>query len=182
MRILMPIMLMGMAVGGASFSFGTWAGVLDIEESPAGNAAYAPFTLALAVLATILLIVYASRGSVGEIKLSPTGVCTPNHFFGNTCTKWRDIGRVSPHESRSYTVVLQFSTSRIHSRPGINLGVAEYAIGASAVYWLLRFYHEHPELRAELADHRAAERVRSYRLVEPAVGDARSPIAEGPEQ
>ncbi|WP_330178981.1 hypothetical protein OHB26_20990 [Nocardia sp. NBC_01503] len=41
------------------------------------------------------------------------------------------------------------------------------SIGASATYWLVRFYFQHPELRDELADRRATDRIRSYGLVGP---------------
>lgn len=46
----------------------------------------------------------------------------------------------------------------------MRIPVSPSAIGAPAVYWLLNFYHDNPQLREELKDNRAVERILNYKL------------------
>lgn len=38
-------------------------------------------------------------------------------------------------------------------------------VDPALLYWALRYYHEHPEARAELADERGVQRIRTGALL-----------------
>lgn len=180
-QILTVVLLACMVVGGLTFSLGTWTHTLALTQGVRSNTSFAPVGLVVAVLAAVLLVAYAIRGSIGEIALSPSSVTTPNSFFGNTETKWRDIEQVATPNIDARIVALRFNDRTIHSKPALEVSVAEYAVGAAASYRLIEFYHHHPELRVELADHRAAERLHTYRVLESGSASAESPPRGGPE-
>jgi hypothetical protein len=50
--------------------------------------------------------------------------------------------------------------------PGIKVAAAWFAVDPVTAYWAVRFYAEHPDARAELADGRAVERVRRGDLLD----------------
>ena len=85
--------------------------------------------------------------------------CAPAQLFSIevTSTVW------ASNEERVAGVASTISTV---GSTALGADGAVTTIGAAATYHLLRFYHDHPQLRDELADHRAVDRIRSFRLMD----------------
>lgn len=124
--------------------------------------------LATAVAAFAYLVVYLTRPQAHRLVLRPGYIVFPTIIRPVKLLGWAAVSGVTivSHNSCQGTVRLE-SPSRNPRRPKRERIRAEkLSIGSAATYWLIRFYHEHPELRTELSDERAVERLRSYAVVE----------------
>ncbi len=142
-----------------------------LAELPASASARAPAPIVLAVIVAVTALYlpcYVLNKSIRRLTLTSRAVTVPRglHLFP-TSIAWADIVAITPlplHESG--TLRLDVRSYRHPTPRVLRVDVRFMKIGAPATYWLLRFYHEHPEHRGELNDHRAAERVRTYRLLD----------------
>ncbi|MBF6351287.1 MULTISPECIES: hypothetical protein [Nocardia] len=130
--------------------------------------------LAIAVAVVLLgyLAVYARRPEIRRLVLTPMHIVVPTKTSIGNRVSWTAVELVAV-ESRNNSK----GTIRIESpgrRPGRTrtkrIHAEKLSIGAAGTYWLIRFYHEHPEARAELSDDRAVERLRDYGVVDPFPG------------
>lgn len=155
-----------LAVLCAIFGIGTWQGILTLPLHPP-----VPPWLALTAAGLVLVYLggYALRPEMRRLVLTPMHIVLPTKTSVGNMVSWTAIERIavvsrnnskgtirieSPGRKPGRTV-----TKRIHAE--------KLSIGSAATYWLVRFYHDHPELRAELSDDRAVVRLRTYSLVEP---------------
>lgn len=160
---LMAGLLFSIMVAGATFSVGTWAGWLEyIPMSGGQRAIFPPVALALAVYAMVHLVVYLANGNARRIVLSPSGISVPRGSFYSSDIEWKDLRKIGAEISRGNAAGLL----KLESRPDrvMRIPVSSMAIGGPATYWMLRFYHDSPQFRGELADGRAATRMSAYDL------------------
>ncbi|MEU4316387.1 hypothetical protein [Nocardia sp. NPDC024068] len=155
----------------AIFGIGTWTGTLTLPLHP-------PIPAWLAITVAVLLLaylgLYARRPEIRRLVLTPMHIVLPTKTsFGNrvSWTAIESVTVVSRNNSKG-TIRLgspgrrpgRATTKRIHAE--------KLSIGSSATYWLIRYYRDHPDARAELADDRAVQRLRGYALVDPEPGAA----------
>ncbi|HEX8003179.1 MAG TPA: hypothetical protein VF519_10840 [Mycobacteriales bacterium] len=118
---------------------------------PAWGAAF------LAVLVVAGGARFAQTRGGGELRLDPEGVTFAFRPYGRRVA-WTEAGRLTVRRRQ-----------RIHlEAPGEGVWLAaDRFADPLLVYWTLHWYATHPETRAELADGRAVERVRSQALADP---------------
>ncbi|WP_280414703.1 hypothetical protein [Nocardia carnea] len=130
-----------------------------------------PPWLAITVAVVLLgyLAIYARRPEIRRLVLTPMHIVVPTKTSIGNRVSWTAVERVAV-QSRNNSK----GTIRIESpgrRPGRTsvkrIHAEKLSIGAAGTYWLIRYYHEHPEARAELSDDRAVERLRNYGVVDP---------------
>ncbi|MCP9618901.1 hypothetical protein FOH10_09985 [Nocardia otitidiscaviarum] len=142
-----------------------------LTELPPSASARAPAPIVLAVIVVVTALYlpcYVLNRSIRRLTLTSRAVTVPRGLLPFAASiAWKDIVAITPlpqHESGMLKLDVR---SYRHPTPRVlRVDVRFMKIGAPATYWLLRFYHEHPEHRGELNDHRAAERVRTYRLLD----------------
>ncbi|MGB0969632.1 MAG: hypothetical protein ACPGVG_01525 [Mycobacterium sp.] len=108
------------------------------------------------------LIVTSRRGGVGHVKLTPAMIENAD-ILATRMFEWDDVMDVADHaESRKAqrAVVLRLRDGHEEIISLANI----YVPRGVALYWLVRHYWRHPEDRMELADSRAAERLRDGRF------------------
>lgn len=108
------------------------------------------------------LIVARRRGEVGHVKLTPAMVENAD-ILSTRLFEWDDIDDVADHATTRKApraVVLRLRDGR---EEVISMADA-YLPGGAALYWLVRHYWRHPQDRTELADGRAAQRLREGRF------------------
>lgn len=123
---------------------------------------------AVAVAAFVHLVMYLMRPQAHRLVLRPGHIVFPTIIRPVKLLGWAAVSGVTvvSHNSCQGTVRLE-SSSRESKRPKReHIRAEKLSIGSAATYWLVRFYHQHPELRDELSDERAVERLRSYAVVE----------------
>lgn len=164
-EIAAVLCLGSLAAACALFGIGTHRDSLTVPLRPPVPAWAA---LAVAVATFAYLVVYLARPQAHRLVLRPGYIVFPTIVRPVKLLGWADVSGVTvvSHNSCQGTVRLE-SPSRKPKRPKrTHIRAEKLSIGSSATYWLIRFYHRHPELRDELSDERAVERLRSYAVVE----------------
>lgn len=147
----------------AIYGIGRWTGALTLEI---------PIPPWLAIVVAVLLLgylaVYARRPEIRRLVLTPMHIVVPTKTSIGNRVSWTAVERVAV-ESRNNSR----GTIRIESpgrRPGRTrtkrIHAEKLSIGSAGTYWLIRFYHENADARAELSDERAVERLREYGVVD----------------
>ena len=161
--VLHTCMVVTLSITGFSVAIGMWTGWGDLPATegqkvflPPGFAIWA----AAGLVDAVATLVTFKRGPV---LLTPTEI-RRNQYYVPTTMRWQSVDGVEPGsriaaDSRGLVLL----TRRHHGAKqfqGSALG-----IGVPAFYWLMDFYLRHPELRGELADERAAERIRNGSII-----------------
>ncbi len=129
---------------------------------------FAPVAACCSALMLAYAVLYVARQRSRRLRLSPSGIQVPKVVSFQSGIKWSDLKSIeAEHRTNATGIVRLESRGRQPSEAVKNRIYAErLSMGAAATYWLIRFYHQHPELRAELSDERALERLLSYGVVE----------------
>ncbi|WP_328391774.1 hypothetical protein [Nocardia sp. NBC_00416] len=168
-EVALVVCFLSLAALCAIFGFGTWTHTLTVPLQP-----LVPPWLALGTAALVLLYLclYARRPEIRRLVLTPMHIVLPTKTSVGNMVSWTSIERIEVVSRNNSKGTIRLSapgrkpgravTKRIHAE--------KLSIGSAATYWLIRFYHENPDLRAELTDDRAAERLRAYAVVVPEFG------------
>ncbi|WP_280401358.1 hypothetical protein [Nocardia carnea] len=148
----------------AIYGIGTWTGALTLETPiPPWPA------IAVAVLLLGYLAVYARRPEIRRLVLTPMHIVVPTKTSIGNRVSWTAVERIAV-ESRNNargTIRIEYRGRRRGRNSVKRIHAEKLSIGAAGTYWLIRFYHENPDARAELSDERAVERLREYEVVDP---------------
>lgn len=163
-EVALVVCFLGLATVCAIFGIGTWTGTLTLNPSPP-----VPPGPAVAAAAAVLLYlcVYARRPEIRRLVLTPMHIVLPSKTSVANMVSWTSIEQIEVVSRNNSKGTIRISrpgrkparsaTKRIHAE--------KLSIGSAATYWLIRFYHENPDLRDELTDERAVERLRTYAVV-----------------
>ncbi|MEU1983912.1 hypothetical protein [Nocardia sp. NPDC019395] len=149
----------------AIFGIGTWTETLTLPLHPP-----IPSWLAIAVAALLLgyLGLYARRPEIRRLVLTPMHIVLPTKTSIGNRVSWTEVEQiavVSRNNSKG-TIRIQSPGRRAGRSTTKRIHAEKLSIGSAGTYWLIRYYHEHPEARAELSDNRAVERLREYGVVD----------------
>lgn len=153
----------GALVAMALYAVGAPLGRVDVP-TPAGMRGYFPFICAAgAISGAAGLVKTRARGGVSYLRLSPNGFEMAQGFSA-TPVGWDTVKDVSDRYPRGSipargTIVVTTSDGRTRT-----LAADSYTPGGQALRELVRFYWQHPDVRAELTDGRALERLRQERF------------------
>ena len=163
-EIAVVISCIALAVCCTIFGIGARRGELTLPVPVPSWAA-----LTVAVLIVAYLVVHAARRDRRRLVLTPLHIVVPSKISVGNRISWTEIDDIAVVSHNNVKGIVALTTpGRRAERPARKRIHAEkLSIGSAATYWLIRFYHEHPQLRAELADHRAAERLRRYAVLDP---------------
>lgn len=147
----------------AIYGIGRWTGALTLETP-------IPPWLALVVAVLLLgyLAVYARRPEIRRLVLTPMHIVVPTKTSIGNRVSWTAVERVAV-ESRNNskgTIRIEYRGRRPERRSTKRIHAEKLSIGSAGAYWLIRFYHENADARAELSDERAVERLREYGVVD----------------
>ncbi|MBF6177293.1 hypothetical protein [Nocardia otitidiscaviarum] len=161
-------MILCLIPAGVIFTYGAWSGDLNIPLT-GGQRIFFPFGAIFTVLWAFYEGSQLRKKKAMDLTLSPSSLSYPRPSSGMGSVDWGSIEEVSSgiekgRRNKPYEVILKMAGSSKSEYRVINAHIP--SIGAAATYWLIRFYHKHPELREELADHRAGDRIRAYRLID----------------
>ncbi|MGW5387051.1 hypothetical protein [Nocardia sp. NPDC003963] len=163
-EVALVICFLSLATLCAIFGIGTWTGTLTLHPHPP-----VPPWLAVAAAGAVLLYLYfyARRPEIRRLVLTPMHIVLPTKTSVANMVSWTSIEQIEVVSRNNSKGTIRISrpgrkpgrsvTKRIHAE--------KLSIGSAATYWLIRFYHENPDLRVELTDERAAERLRTYTVV-----------------
>lgn len=147
----------------AIYGIGRWTGALTLET---------PIPLWLALVVAVLLLgylaVYARRPEIRRLVLTPMHIVVPTKTSIGNRVSWTAVERVAV-ESRNNskgTIRIEYRGRRPERRSTKRIHAEKLSIGSAGAYWLIRFYHENADARAELSDERAVERLREYGVVD----------------
>lgn len=166
---LAALLSMGCAGPGCLlFSVGTWTDTLDLPLSPGQRAIFPPMLFVIALVSFGHTIFYVMWRRAQVLEVSPAQIVLPVAVPLSWKVRWVDLKSVQMGPSQLGNAVIRLEVRQPGRQPvkKRNIYAERFSIGAAATYHLLRFYHDHPQLREELADHRAADRIRSYRLMD----------------
>ncbi|MGW5749990.1 hypothetical protein [Nocardia rhamnosiphila] len=163
-EVALVVCFLGLATLCAIFGIGTWTGTLTLNPHPP----IPPWVaLTAAGLVLLYLCVYARRPEIRRLVLTPMHIVLPTKTSVANMVSWTSIEQIEVVSRNNSKGTIRISrpgrkpgrriTKRIHAE--------KLSIGSAATYWVIRFYHENPDLRVELADERAAARLRSYAVV-----------------
>lgn len=162
-EIAMVVCLLSPAVLCAVYGAGVWTGTLSLRLPIPAWAA-----ITVAVLLVGYLVLYAQRPEIRRVVLTPMHIVVPTTTSIGNRVSWTAVERVtaeSPHNAKG-TIRIDIPGRRPGTTRTKRIHAEKLSIGAAGTYWLIRYYHEHPEARAELSDDRAVERLRNYRVVD----------------
>lgn len=157
---------------------GSLVGVLVCLGFPSGDAVlpmdsgqrlfFAPVAACCSALMLTYAVLYLARRNSRRITLSPSGIQIPKAVPIQSEIRWSDLKSVeAEHRTNATGVIRLASRGRQPSEIVENRIYAErLSMGAAATYWLIQFYHQHPEFRDELSDERSLTRLLSYGVVE----------------
>ncbi|NNH73966.1 hypothetical protein HLB23_29630 [Nocardia uniformis] len=170
MRLSQYIFTISTVIGGSIFCLGLWSNTLDLPLS-GGQRVFFPLVILIAVIFSLVDTVrIVVQAPIGNLVLAPDSLSFKQTFKGKSTVAWRDIVDVAIASHKSSKdrcdVLVTFRTDESVTRT-VSLDAHWPSIGGAATYWLVRFYFTHPELREELSDHRAIDRIRSYRVLDP---------------
>ncbi|NNH68821.1 hypothetical protein HLB23_02845 [Nocardia uniformis] len=151
-------------VSGLTLLVGDVLGDLPADTS---QGAPAPFIIAgIVVWSVLYLPVFLVNRSVRRITLTPRAITFPRGALPfSTTVAWKDITAIEAIASRGGGLVkLKARSARQYEPRTVCVDARFIAAGAPAMYWLLRFYYDHPECRPELGDGRAVARAGAYEL------------------
>lgn len=159
-RIDIPMMasVICLTLSSAAYAILAPFGLVNIPV-PALNESYIPIFCAFVALLgapyTVLLIL---RKSSAYIRLTSTEYELAQGFLPKRA-QWSEVLDIRRAESadQPYTVIVALSDGSEHS-----IATAAFTPDESVVQDLLRYYWQHPDRREELADHRVADRLRSF--------------------
>ncbi|GGL34719.1 hypothetical protein [Nocardia jinanensis] len=163
-EVALVVCFISLATLCAIFGIGTWTGTLTVNPHPP-----IPPWLAVAVAVAVLvyLCVYARRPEIRRLVLTPMHIVLPTKTSVANMVSWTSIEQIAVVSRNNSKGTIRIS--RPGRKPGRSVAKRIHAeklsIGSAATYWLIRFYHENPDLRVELTDERAAERLRTYAVV-----------------
>ncbi|MET8799665.1 hypothetical protein ABZV91_25125 [Nocardia sp. NPDC004568] len=171
-EVALVVCFLSLAAVCAIFGIGTWTGTLTLNPHPP----VPPWpALVAAVLLLLYLCVYARRPEIRRLVLTPMHIVLPTKTSVANMVSWTSIEQIEVVSRNNSKGTIRIS--RPGRRPGRlvtkRIHAEKLSIGSAATYWLIRFYHENPDLRAELADARAAERLRRYAVVPEFAADRR---------
>ncbi|NDZ93847.1 hypothetical protein G3I13_14255 [Streptomyces sp. SID6673] len=149
--------------GALLFALGAWRDAVHISlASEHAENLYPPVAFVVGIL-YIGHTVRAANGDSAWMIVSERGISVPSHRTANGLD-WGIVTEVTP--------VLTKGDKRngawISLRPGERydqIRVDESCLGGPATFWLIDFYHRHPELRAELGGTAVIRRLRDGSLV-----------------
>ncbi|MBO0681455.1 hypothetical protein JRC04_28670 [Mycolicibacterium sp. S2-37] len=138
-------------------------GTVDLPLGRGGQT-FGPLLVgALVLFAAGGLIGMARRRGTGHVEFSTEGFAIVD-ITRVTRGAWTDVANVtdeSPDQRKRYPIMFV-----MRDRSTVTLPSADgYAPRGAPLYWMVRHYWLHPENRAELADGRALERLRSQDFV-----------------
>ncbi|WAC56047.1 hypothetical protein [Gordonia sp. SL306] len=149
--------------GALLFAVGAWRDAVHISlASESAENLYPPVAFVVGMLYIGNAVRVANRDSAW-MSVSERGISVPSHRTA-TDLDWGIVTEVTP--------VLTKGDKRngawISVRPGERydeIRVDESCLGGPATFWLIDFYHRHPELRAELGGTAVIRRLRDRSLV-----------------
>jgi hypothetical protein len=164
-EVALVVCFLSLAAFCAIFGIGTRTGTLTLPLHP-------PIPPWLAITVAVLLLgylgVYARRPEIRRLVLTPMHIVLPTKTSIGNRVSWtavEQIAVVSRNNSKG-TIRIQSPGRRAGSNSTKRIHAEKLSIGSAGTYWLIRFYHEHPEARGELSDDRAVARLREYGVVD----------------
>jgi len=79
---------------------------------------------------------------------------------------WVQVGVASTNAPRFERTSRLWTQPELAQAPNVAVQGRWLAVHPTLLYWSLRYYYEHPEARAELADERAVQRIRTGALLD----------------
>lgn len=170
-RGYVPAVLLSIGCAGPAgilLSVGTWTNTLDLPLSPGQRAIFPPVLFIVALVSFGHTFFYTMWRRAQVLEVSPSQIVLPVAVPLSWKVRWVDLKTVQMGPSQLGNAVIRLEVRQPGGQPvkKRNIYAERFSIGAAATYHLLRFYHDHPQLRDELADHRAVDRIRSYRLMD----------------
>lgn len=154
----------------AALIFIRWvpSGALELPLTE-GQRVFFPFAAgAVAVYGAIDVIAAIRYAPIGSLVLTSEEISFKRTATGRITLSWTDVIDVTiPSGSARKVHGISVKCGPQGSGRGANLDARWPSIGPAATFWLVRFYHRHPELRDELADHRVIDRIDSGGLLDP---------------
>ncbi|MFC6012508.1 hypothetical protein [Nocardia lasii] len=144
------------------------SGEMDLPLTDGQRTFFPFFAGAALVYGVIDLLRSVTQAPIGRLIITPTEISFKRTFAGRTTLNFSDITDVTvPAGGRSKVSSVSVKCGPEGSGQGAGLDPRWPSVGAAATFWLVRFYHRHPELRDELADHRVIDRIESGGLLDP---------------
>lgn len=154
---------LALGVGMLLFGIGEWNGWVRLPIVGEGSKFLYPL---VAFIIGIICIWSASRNAIRanrELRVTPGGIESPGF---RDPIPWSDVTQILPSPIRGdRRIGAWISTNNDHPRSD-DVRLDQHAAGAPAAFWLIDFYWRHPELRDELGDGRAVDRLRTGTVVE----------------
>jgi hypothetical protein len=133
-------------------------GVLDLPADRGLQAVTGPLLIGSATVAAVVGVFKAwQRGGIGYLTLSPEGIDDAN-ILATKSYDWDDMAEIqgSPSKGKGRnTIVLVL---RDGDEAAIQ-GAHGYVPSGVPLYWMVQYYFSHPDMRSELTDGRAVERL-----------------------
>lgn len=151
--------LYGIALAGAVLSsalYVTFSARESVRALFGGGVIVRSLMAALLVLSLLGLVRLVWSREPGRLRLTPAGVAHAT-LLGSRSATWDQItGIADSAVNRAHNPIVL--TVR-DAKPIVVSNADLYGDGGPAVYWMVRYYWKHPEVRGELADGRALARL-----------------------
>lgn len=155
----LAVTLCGGALGSASYVAFISRGVDQLPlATPGGESVNRYLMICLLIISLIGLSALLKRRDSGYLRLSPNGIESADIFQTRTA-RWRDIVDVTDSPDKRSRNPIGFILK--DDKPIVVANADRYEPNFGALYWMVRHYWKHPELREELTDGRALERLHS---------------------
>lgn len=142
------IALVGAAVGS---SFTVWFGSV--------SAVSRYLLVSLMVLSILGLSAFARSRQTGYLRIGPEGI-TSGDIIRARVAPWDQMKAITDHADTKARNPIAFSLADEKSLVVANAD--RFASSGPTLYWMVRHYWLHPELRDELTDGRALQRLRAH--------------------
>jgi hypothetical protein len=156
------VTLIGAAVGSACYLAFISRGVAELPLATPGRGPVTRYLMVLLLILSLIgLVALLRRRGVGYLRIGPDGVETADIFRTRTA-RWGDVIDVTDradNRARNPVVFLLKDTKAI-----IVPNADRYEPNFGDLYWMVRHYWKHPEVRDELTDGRALDRLRNERF------------------
>ncbi|MGF0317196.1 hypothetical protein [Nocardia fluminea] len=161
---------------GSIMSIGIWSDRLNIPLTPGQAGVFSILGLPLSLFAAAFIATHISMQRTRSLTLSPKDLILPGMIKFHRTIRWADVKGIEMGSSTLGSAEIHVQVRRSGGQNDVKRRIyaERFSIGAAATLQLLRFYHANPQLRGELADHRAVERVLSYGLLDqgPSIDDS----------
>lgn len=153
---------------GSIMSIGIWLDRLNIPLTPGQANVFSILGLPLSIFAVVYIATHISMQRTRSLTLSPSDLVLPGIIKFQRTIRWVDVKGIEMGSSTLGSAEIHVQVRRSGGQNDVKRRIyaERFSIGAAATLQLLRFYQANSEVRGELVDHRAVERVLSYGLLD----------------